>query len=401
MKFIKIQLLLLELYILIKVSSNNEINIFRNLEESHSEQTSCFSLSDCFNCTLNPNCRWIWKNESCIPYENSNKDYSLQILSKDNYNNITTINSHINFIRKICFKPITPYIENNNSIFYNNISLKYCGPHYITTSEDNIKNDFKIEMNKINGFFGIPNLLCEFIILSGPNSFDIRIQINETLANNFYLLYSEDSINIKENINKTKTLSLEIDNKKVNTFIFYCLQALNSSPFVITYNENIETKTSQATGYIMIALIVIILALIIFGIIYIRNHSKIFKKQKFNLSDEDIKINDMLNINDLKNKKINENKYSDKKTITPLSPSVIDKFNPQTPEALFQENKFLYNDICVVDNTFIIDKNDIYKAKCGHLYHIDCFKKLVEEMKNSQEEQELKCVSCHEIIYPV
>ena len=48
-----------------------------------------------------------------------------------------------------------------------------------------------------------------------------------------------------------------------------------------------------------------------------------------------------------------------------------------------------------------MQENDIYKAKCGHLYHVDCFNQLVEDLKNSKEKQELKCVSCNEVIYSI
>lgn len=390
MQFLFLKILLIEIYILVKVTSNKGISTFRKLPESdqNSNPSSCFSFSDCFNCTLNQKCRWYWTNESCVPFEHFDFKYSLPILNNSEYN-LTIINSHINFIRKACFNSRIPYIENNKSIFYNNISIKYCGPHYIATTKYNINTDLKIEMKNINGVYGIPNILCEYIILTGPSSFDINIQINKPEVDNFYLLYSEDSINFTKNINESTSLSLKIKNNYVHTFVFYSKKSFYSPPFTISYIESIEQNKSQITGYIMLSLIIIIFIIIIFGIIYIRRHSKTFMKEKINTSEEDEKIND---------KKKEQIKAIDKVNIGPISPGIIGRYNPQTPDTFLVEKKFIFNNICSLDKSIIIDEKDVYKAKCGHLYHVSCFNQLVEDFKKSKEKQELKCVSCKEVI---
>jgi hypothetical protein len=292
-------------------------------------------------------------------------------------------------MRKACFNPYIPYIESNKSIFYNDISVKYCGPHFIATTEDNIKFDFKIEMKNIQGTFGIPNILCEYIILSGPSSFDIRIQINKPEANNFFLLYSEDSINFTRYINDSTSLSLKMRSNYVNTFVFFAKKSFYSPPFTISYIESIEKRKSQITGYIMLSLIIIIFIIIVFGIIYIRKRSKIFMSTKINTSEEDEKIND----------KKDQMKEVEKITIGPISPGIIDRYNPQTPDTFLVEKKFIFNNTCCVDKSIISEKSDTYIARCGHLYHISCFNRLVEDLKKSKEKKELKCVSCEEIIY--
>ena len=394
MQFIFLKILLIEIYILIKVTSNKGINTFRKLPESdpnsNSNSSSCFSFSDCFNCTLNQNCRWYWTNESCVPFEHFDRNYSLPIL-RNSESNLTIINDYINFMRKACFNPHIPYIESNKSIFYNNISVKYCGPHFIATTEDNIKSDLKIEMKNIKGIFGIPNILCEYIILSGPSSFDIRIQINKPEANNFYLLYSEDSINFTRHINDSTSLSLKMKINYVHTFVFYAKKSFYSPPFSISYIESIEKRKSQITGYIMLSLIIIIFIIIIFGIIYIRKRSKIFMSTKINASEEDEKIND----------KKDQIKIVEKISIGPVSPGIIGRYNPQTPDTFLVEKKFVFNNICCVDKSIIVEENDIYTATCGHLYHVGCFNQLVEDLKKSKEKQELKCVSCQEVIYSI
>jgi len=393
MQFIFLKFILIEIYLLIKVTSNKGINTFRKLTESNpnSNSSSCFSFSDCFNCTLNQNCRWYWTNESCVPFLNFEHNYSLPILNNSE-SNLTIINDHINFMRKVCFNPLIPYTESNKSIFYNNISVYYCGPHFIVTTDDNIKSNFKIEMKKIKGIFGVPNIICEYIILSGPSSFDINIQINKPEANNFYLLYSEDSINFTKHINDSTSLSLKMKSNYVHTFAFYGKKSFYSPPFTISFIESIEKKKSQITGYIMLSLLIIIFIIIIFGIIYIRRHSIIFMNTKIDTSEEDEKIND---------KKDEKMKIVEKISIGPISPGIIGKYNPQTPDTFLVEKKFVFNNICCVDNKIIAEESDIYKAKCGHLYHVSCFNQLIEELKNTKEKQELKCVSCQEVIYSI
>ena len=108
------------------------------------------------------------------------KNFSLpQINRSKKNNNITILNNYFNFIKKACFSPTTPMINSNNNKIYNSISNKYCGNHYIITTENDIEKNFKIELNKINGAYAAQNLLCEYIFFSGPNEFDIKININD------------------------------------------------------------------------------------------------------------------------------------------------------------------------------------------------------------------------------
>ena len=92
-------------------------------------------------------------------------------------------------------------INSNNNKIYSSISNKYCGNHYIITTENEIEKNLKIELNKINGAYAAKNLLCEYIFFSGPNEFDIKININEKDSNNFYLLFGKDILNISQIMN--------------------------------------------------------------------------------------------------------------------------------------------------------------------------------------------------------
>ena len=136
----------------------------------------------------------------------------------------------------------------------------------------------------------------------------------------------------------------------------------------------------------MLALIIIILAVIIFAIIYMRKNSSLFKKN-------------------LKNKKISYDKKGEeialmKKTSNETNitgPSIIKNFTPSTPMKFLEKENFSY-DKCALDGLYFNNKEDIYETKCGHFYHKNCFNKLVEKMKESKDNKELKCVICQQNI---
>jgi hypothetical protein len=274
-------------------------------------------------------------------------------------------------------------INNNiNSKYYNYKSVEYCGEHYIMTTELELRK-LKIELNKINGYYSLPNLLCEYIFFSGPNSFEINIQIDQKESNNFYLLYSSDSLNFYRQINTSTKINIEMTPNKLNTLIFYSLKSFNSSPFSITFKQNFWSETVKITGYIMLALIIIILAVIIFAIIYMRKNSSLFKKNS-------------------KNKKISYDKKGEeialmKKTSNETNvtgPSIIKNFTPSTPAKFLEKENFSYNK-CAFDGLYLNNNEDIFEAKCGHFYHKKCFNKLKENKNNNKD---VKCVTCQQII---
>lgn len=386
-------------------------NKFRILSESNSTNPTnsdrskfCFELKDCFNCTVNPACRWSWDTEECITHESNDLNHSLPIINNLINNDISIVNNYINFLRKACYMTVIPYYDNKkNSFLYNKISEEYCGPHYITVTEQNldINNNFRIAINNLTGVFGMPNLLCEYIFLSGPQIFDLNIEINVQEIKNFYLLFSEDSLNFTQNINGSTSLSINIDNRKLNTFIFYGFKSFNSSPFIITYKEkNILEKATQYTGYIMIALFAIIIPLVIFSIIYLRKKSKIFKTD----SEERMPIDECAKFGNIKKTKSVKFKLKDPKSnnkISPVIPISVSTFSPpvtRTPDRLLHGQAFVFDDICCYDKQIIDKKGEIKRAKCGHAYHVSCYNKLLKQIENTDEK--LKCICCHKIIYP-
>ena len=371
---------LILLYSFIKFSLNTELS-----------SNDCSSFSDCFNCSITPTCRWNTSNDECIPYDGYSQGFSIPLIDHSINNNITVLNNYFNFIRKVCFLKTTPMISNNNSKLYNNKSIDYCGDHYIMTSEEELKNNFKIELNNINGLYAIPNLLCEYIFFSGPDFFDIEININQEKADKFYLLYSEDSLNITQRINSSTSLSIEMNPNKINTIIFYSLQSFSSPPFTITYKSTFWGETVKATGYIMLALIIVIMAIIIYAIIYMRRNSSLFKKI---IKKKEKKIK---NVSDkTKGEEISlMKKRSAETNIT--GPSLIKNFTPETPIGFLDRENFNYEK-CALDGLFFTNKEEIYEAKCGHFYHINCYNKLLDEMKQGKDIKELKCVICNKDI---
>ena len=382
---------LLIIYSFIKLSLTEETSDILNTETSSNK---CSLFQDCFNCSIIPSCRWNSTNEECIQYEQYNSNFSMTLINHNISNNITLLNNHFNFLRKVCFMKTTPMISNNKSKIYNDKSIEYCGEHYIMTSEVELKNNFKIELKNVNGYYATPNLLCEYIFFSGPDFFDIDIKINQEELNKFYLFYSEDSLNIKERINSSKSLTIEMNPNKINTLIFCSLQSFSSPPFTVTYKSTFWGETVKATGYIMLALIIVIMAIIIYAIIYMRRNSSLFKK-KIKFQKKEQKKNQRV-YNKSKGEEVTLMKKGNNE-VNFTGPSLIKNFTPETPIGFLDKEKFSYEKCCL-DGLYFNNKNDIYEAKCGHFYHKNCYNKLVKEMKESKDKKELKCVICNKDI---
>ncbi len=431
----------LQLFIFIISSTRFNINLIRKLDESNSAEeanlnssglygtnttdeydeidVNCNNYTDCFNCTLNPFCRWRMSNYSCIKFHPYDENYSIVSLNESYHeNDISILNKHIDFIRKVCFLPGIPYTENNISTFYNNISVKYCGPHYITTHLGNFENEFKIELKNVSGVYGLPNILCEYVILSGPYSFETDVEIDKNQTENLYLLYSEDSQYFSDHINETRTIAVGNTGRRANTFIFYGLKSFNTSPFKITFKKKISEKKSQTLGYILIGVVIGLLVIVVSSIIYIRLNSILFKKKKKiknidNSAEEDrMKTNNDISANCFNKKEqmettgITENKFmctdDINKNNDPLSPSNI-PLNNNTRHTIFdnsQINQLNNVNICCYDNQIIYYENELFRARCGHIYHSQCFNKLLENNIRLFNNTQLKCVYCQTIIYP-
>ena len=316
---------------------NETDNKYENKTVNKTENDICYNYTDCFNCTINPKCRWNWTNEFCEKYDPYDEKYKINELNKDySMNDIDALNSFVNFIRQACFLHKNPYEENKTIDTYNKISSRYCGAHYITTPLKDYKDNFRIELNNFQDKYGVPNILCEYIIVSGPNNFKAKINIDSDHANEFYLLYSEDSLNFNNHIKENQNLEILNTGTRANTFVFYGLKSFDSSPFKISFKEEkIDSSSSDTVGYILIALIVIISALIISSIIIIRKKSNLFKKtkKKDNRDEsESIRSDNGLDLSEQKKIKDNKNEYL-------ASSMSTNKNETKTPEELIVKNK--------------------------------------------------------------
>ena len=360
------------------------LSIIKFSLERELSSIDCSLFSDCFNCSIIPTCRWNTSTELCISYEQSNPNYSINEIDFTKSNNLTTLNQYFNFIRNVCFLPKSPMINNYlNTKNYNFKSVEYCGEHYIMKNEQEITK-LKIELNQINGSYSLPNLLCEYIFFSGPNNFELNIKINQKESNNFFLLYSSDSLNFTEIINSSTILNLDMKPNNLNTLLFYSLKSFDEAPFKITYKPNFWYETVKVTGYILLAFIVIILFAIVFIIIYMRRNLSLFKKKKKEkkISYEKSKGEEIA----LMKKTSNETNVT--------GPSIIKNFTPSTPAKFLEKENFSYKK-CALDGLYLNNNEDIFEAKCGHFYHKKCFNKLKENKNNNKD---VKCVTCQQII---
>jgi hypothetical protein len=285
--------------------------------------------------------------------------------------------------------------------------VEYCGQHHITTPISEFSSKFRIELNNMTGMYGLPNLLCEYIILSGPSSFDANIEINAEHSQDFFLLYSEDSRYFSAHINESRSFGIYATGRKANTFVYYGLESFNSSPFTITFKQSKESKSSQRTGYIMIGIIIFAFIIVVSSIIYIRNNSILFNNKK-DISEEEEKFGE---------KSESSTNYNPGKSIDENSNQIINHdIGNNTPDKLIAKekgNQFNFDnanitkfndndngDICCLDNKIIKTKNEAYHAKCGHTYHIKCYNNLLNNIEIIDGKKELKCVNCQNIIYP-
>jgi hypothetical protein len=214
----------------------------------------------------------------------------------------------------------------------------------------------KIELNQINGSYSLPNLLCEYIFFSGPNNFELIIKINQKESNNFFLLYSSDSLNFTEIINSSTILNLDMKPNNLNTLLFYSLKSFDESPFKITYKPNFWYEAVKVTGYILLAFIVIILFAIVFIIIYMRRNLSLFKKKKKEkkISYEKSKGEEIA----LMKKTSNETNVT--------GPSIIKNFTPSTPAKFLEKENFSYNNNAVSLCLYA-------GAKTHHIFPRHCF----------------------------
>ena len=286
------------------------------IKKINSQQDQCFDILDCFNCTLSQDC--IWENNSCI-YSSIPKNISLF-----KSNNKTNLFYNMKYLRNICYETMSPYIiNNNNRVFEEN--EKYCGNRKIILTNEILLKGHKIQLNKVDEKYGISNILCEYIFISGGFRHDVDIYINRSLSKDFLLFFMESGAKGLE-VNYSKTIALYGTFLEPVSFLYYSNKTFNTPPFIINFKEyRYDNGDSPVLTVLFLLLILAFIGGIVGGIIYVRKNSIFFDKNmkkyiKININQAKKENDDNDNDNEIKLSVVNEelpvqknNNFKDKK----------------------------------------------------------------------------------------
>ena len=286
------------------------------IKKINSQQDQCSDILDCFNCTLSENC--IWKNKTCI-YSSKPKNISLF-----KSNNKTHLFYDMRYLRNICYETKPPYIINDNDIIFEE-KEKYCGNRKIILTNEVILKGYRVQLNNVDEKYGISNILCEYIFISGGWRHDVDIYINRSLSKDFLLFYLESGTKGIE-VNYSKTISLFTTLLEPVSFLYYSNRTFDTPPFIINFKEyRYEKSDSPVLTYLFLLLILAFIGGIIGSIIYVRKNSIFFDKNmkkyiKININQVKKENFDNDNDNEIKLSAINEelpvqknNNFKDKK----------------------------------------------------------------------------------------
>lgn len=262
-----------------------------------SDSEDCSKYLNCFNCTLSLNCSW--KDKKCV---NSPEIRNFTLFKTDNK---TILFNNMKYLKNICYESKTPYIiDDNKNNVYNKMYENYCGKRKIVVTNDILLKGYKIQLNKVNNKYGYPNMLCEYIFISGSNRHDLEIYINRSLSKDFLLFYSENN-NKGLVINYTKTLSLLDDFYQSAFFLYYSNKSFDTPPFIISFKEY-RYVGKDILQYLFLLAIIAFVAIIVTGIIYVRKNSIFFDKNGKKYQKIDIKQTKKETDNEIKLSVINE-----------------------------------------------------------------------------------------------
>ena len=258
----------------------------------------CSDKLDCFNCTLTFGCGW--ENNTCINY--TNDIYNSSLLDTDNS---TILYKELKYIKNLCFDTKAPYIPEKNYI-YNELSNKYCGSNLLILNEGLLKKGYKIQLNNNTNIYGIPNLICEYILTHGRSRIDADIYINRSLSHDFLLFYT-DGMDSSIQINYSSTLSIYELSLHSASFLFYSNKSFETSPFIIYLKIEELPEDSEILTYLFLAAIIGFIALAIAGIIFVRKCSMFFNFKKNNKKNNEIMKENIGNLSVISEKNLEEN----------------------------------------------------------------------------------------------
>ena len=257
--------------------------------------SECSDNIDCFNCTLTQGCKW--ENNTCINFniteynetEYNSTEYNTTLLDPKSNKSLFY---DLKYIRNTCFPDKVPNKPEENYI-YNEISDKYCGNNFIIMDYGRLVKGYKIELKNNSDIYGLPNLICDYVLNHGQARLDVDIFINRSLSQDFLLYYSEDLDNNIQ-INYSTTLSLFHTNYNSASFLYYSNKTFETSPFIIYLRIYIYyEEESEVLTYLFLAANIGFVVLSIVGIIIVRKCSLFFKLKKSEIKDSGENINEI------------------------------------------------------------------------------------------------------------
>lgn len=238
------------------------------IKKINSQQDQCSNIQDCFNCTLSENC--IWKNKTCI-YSSKPKNISLF-----KSNNKEKLFYNMKYLRNICYETKAPYMINDNNIIFEE-NEKYCGKRKLILTNEVLLKGFKSQLNNVDEKYGIPNILCEYLFISGGWKHEVDVYVNRSLSKDFLLFYLESGTKGLE-VNYSKTIVLYDTAFNPVSFLYYSNRTFDTPPFIISFKEYKYYGGSEVLTYLFLLLILSFIGGIIGGIIYVRKNSIFFDK---------------------------------------------------------------------------------------------------------------------------
>ena len=274
----------------------------------------CQDKYDCFNCTILLNCQW--KDEKCSNItknstEKNNLSSDLREIKTKLFEspNTNILFKDLKYLKNACYNSKLPF-EIDESNIYDKMAEKYCGKKNIIITNEMLINGYKIHLQKVDDKYGISNIVCQYIFISGNYRNDIDLYINRSLTGDFLLFYSND-YNKALILDYSSTISLSSPSAQPISFFYYSNKSFNTTPFII-YIKDFSYKNISILSILYLLLLIVFVVGIITTIIFIRYKSNFFNKnenkyQKLSLNKNEININLNNEENSLK-KEIEKNK---------------------------------------------------------------------------------------------
>ena len=332
-------------------TNKNEIAV-RNLDEPI---INCEEFKDCFNCSacgpdvVVSNCLCYWSHNKC---------------------------QNVSFNPILNWKDIFMQCEDDSS---NQIKNTYCG-NFTKTSK---KNKMNLKLPKINGYYGLTNLFCEYFYINNQKQ---NTEFKITVSINSKYLYSANENNVllgfkiyyNDNTFETITITTNSNSYSFIEVSFIQISYLSSD----SYNENpfeidIEYKNPSVRIGIYIIFIIIILCVILCGV------SVFYFSRR---ASANARIRDIIVLRNNNNQSNNNDNEENKKKVEELlnNPLLLGE-----RICLREYEKYGTNcTICLEELKVGVDKVSL--TPCFHVFHFKCLSDWLRKNVSN-----LKCPNCN------